>query len=302
MQKSTLSGLQDYKVLDTEEEWILYHNNFSVCSRKARVCIDELNIKAQLKHVHIMETKDCENLTKEFLKINPLATVPVLLHFGMPIYESHEQIIYLESYSSKKLSQSETVKKKKKKGSLIGEPDKNLEKYAGNCISIFTVPLFVSMLQNISIFKYIKYLFKHPDRFRASKFLAFKILAYRVFKKGSPIFKIIKSASNNLNNHFKKLDDHLEGKSWIDGDNFSLADVTWMVLFHRLSEVFLLDYFFEDKNNLKNYFERLKKRDSYQTALLDYESDEIRIGKLNLEFELDNNKNLNQYYEAIKSQ
>ena len=109
MQKPTLSGLQDYKVLDTEEEWILYHNNFSVCSRKARVCIDELNIKAQLKHVHIMETKDCENLTKEFLKINPLATVPVLLHFGMPIYESHEQIIYLESYSSKKLSQSETV-------------------------------------------------------------------------------------------------------------------------------------------------------------------------------------------------
>ena len=74
-----------------------------------------------------------------------------------------------------------------------------------------------------------------------------------------------------------------------------------MVLFHRLSEVFLLDYFFEDKNNLKNYFERLKKRDSYQTALLDYESDEIRIGKLNLEFELVNNTNLNQYYEAIKS-
>ena len=58
MKNSTLSGLQDYKVLDTEEEWILYHNNFSVCSRKARVCIDELNIKAQLKHVHIMETKD----------------------------------------------------------------------------------------------------------------------------------------------------------------------------------------------------------------------------------------------------
>lgn len=301
MQKPTLSGLQDYKVLDTEEEWILYHNNFSVCSRKARVCIDELNIKAQLKHVHIMETKDCENLTKEFLKINPLATVPVLLHFGMPIYESHEQITYLENYSSKKLSQSETVSHWIKKGSLIGEPDKNLEKYAGNCISIFTVPLFVSMLQNISILKYIKYLFKHPDRFRASKFLAFKILAYRVFKKGSPIFKIIKSASNNLNNHFKELDDHLEGKSWIDGDNFSLADVTWMVLFHRLSEVFLLDYFFEDKNNLKSYFERLKKRDSYQTALLDYESDEIRIGKLNLEFELDKNKNLNQYYEAIKS-
>ena len=300
MKNSTLSGLQDYKVLDTEEEWILYHNNFSLCSRKARICLDELSIKAQLKHIHIMETKDCENLTKEFLKINPVATVPVLLHFGAPIYESHEQITYLENHCSNKLSQGDVVDYWIKKGSLIGEPDKNLEQYAGNCISIFTVPLFVSMLRNISILKYIKYLFKHPDRFRASKFLAFKMLAYRIFKKGSPIFKIIKSASNNLNNHFKELDDHLERKSWIDGDNFSLADITWMVLFHRLSEVFLLDYFFEDKNNLKSYFDRLKKRDSYQTALLDYESDEIRMGKLNLEFELDNNKDLNFYYKTIK--
>ena len=90
MQNTELSGLQDYKILDTDVEWILYHNNFSVCSRKARVCIDELNIKAQLKHVHIMETKDCENLSNEFLKINPSATVPVLLHENYPIYESHE--------------------------------------------------------------------------------------------------------------------------------------------------------------------------------------------------------------------
>ena len=55
MQNTELSGLQDYKILDTEVEWILYHNNFSVCSRKARVCIDELSVKAQLKHIHIMD-------------------------------------------------------------------------------------------------------------------------------------------------------------------------------------------------------------------------------------------------------
>ena len=104
----------------------------------------------------------------------------------------------------------------------------------------------------------------------------------------------------SLNNHFKELDTHLEGKVWIDGENFSLADITWMVLFHRLSEVYLIDYFFDNKNNLKNYFERLKKRDSYQSALLDYTSDEIRAGKANLAFELENNKTLISYYQTIK--
>ena len=300
MSKPSLSGPQDYVVLDTNQEWILYHNNFSVCSRKARVCIDELDIPVKLKHVHIMETKDCENLNKSFLKINPLATVPVLLHFGKPIYESHKQITYLQKQSIKKLSQSKIVDFWLEKGSLVGSPDKNLDKYAGNCVSLFTIPLFVAMLKNISIFKYIKYLIKHPDRFRALNFLAFKVLAYRVFKKGSPIFKIIKSASLNLNNHFKELDIHLEGKNWIDGDNFSLADITWMVIFHRLSEVYLIEYFFMNKNNLKNYFERLKKRNSYQTALLDYTSDEIWTGKSNLAHELNNNKILISYYKNLK--
>jgi glutathione S-transferase len=35
--------------------------------------------------------------TKEpkFLNINPAGTVPVLVHNGHPIYESHEQILYI---------------------------------------------------------------------------------------------------------------------------------------------------------------------------------------------------------------
>ena len=87
------------KVLDTDKEWILYHNCFSLCSRKVRVCLKELDITADLKHIEIIETKDCENLEKKFLKINPQATVPVLLHHGKPIYESHEQIAFLEKYN-----------------------------------------------------------------------------------------------------------------------------------------------------------------------------------------------------------
>ena len=64
------------------------------------------------------------------------------------------------------------------------------------------------------------------------------------------------------------------------------------------------------KNNIKliyissvqiyKNFERLKKRDSYQSALLDYTSDEIRAGKANLAFELENNKTLISYYQTIK--
>ena len=81
MKSESLSGFQDYKVLDTDKEWVLYHNCFSLCSRKVRVCLKELDIAAELKHIDIIETNDCENLEKKFLKINPKATVPVSVSY-----------------------------------------------------------------------------------------------------------------------------------------------------------------------------------------------------------------------------
>ena len=54
MKSESLSGFQDYKVLDTDKEWVLYHNCFSLCSRKVRVCLKELDIVAELKHIDII--------------------------------------------------------------------------------------------------------------------------------------------------------------------------------------------------------------------------------------------------------
>ena len=298
--KDSLSGLQNYQVLDTSKEWILYHNCFSLCSRKVRVCLKELDIAAEQNHINIIETGDCENLDKSFLKINPQATVPVLLYKGKPIYESHKQIAFLEKFSPI-LSQSEIVDYWIERGSLVGEPNKNHEQYAGNCASIFTVPLFVTMLENISIFKFIKYLLRHPVRFRAFNFLMFKILKYKVFKRGTPLSKITKSAKKNLKIHFTALDEHMNEREWIDGEKFSLADITWMVLFHRLEESQLLSHFIKEKNNLIRYFERLKERESYNSELLDYEDDSIKNGKYKLNKALKKNKSIIDYYDYIKS-
>ena len=299
MKSKSLSGLQDYKVLSTDKEWILYHNCFSLCSRKVRVCLKELDITAELKHIDIIETRDCENLEKEFLKINPRATVPVLLHFGHPIYESHEQMSFLEKYNPI-LSKSEIVDYWFKKGSLVGEPNKNQDQFAGNCVSIFTVPLFVSMLKNISIFKFIKYFIKHPVRFRAFNFLMFKLLSFGVFKKGTPLSKISKSAGKNLNIHFNDLNIHLNEKTWIDGDKFSLADITWMVLFHRLEELQLTNHFLNERKNLASYFDRLKVRESYKSELLDYEENSIKAGRDKLNIAIESHKTLREYYDLIK--
>ena len=49
-------GKQNYKVIDTNEKWILYHNCFSLCSRKVRLCLEELEIEYKQEHIDLIET------------------------------------------------------------------------------------------------------------------------------------------------------------------------------------------------------------------------------------------------------
>ena len=299
MDKKKLSGLQDFKVFKSSYEWTLFHNDFSLCSRKVRVCLNEINIKHDLQHVHIIETSDSENLSKDFLKINPVGTVPVLLHRGFPIYESHEQIKYIESQSSNNLARSNVVDSWIKRGSLVGEPDKDFEIYAGNCIAILTPPLFISMLKNIPLYKFFKYYLNHPSKFRSSKFIMFKLFGYSVFKKNSPLYKLASLAVKNLEIHLSDLDNHLNNNVWIGGDQFSLADITWMVILHRLEEIQLFDKFSSNKKNVNEYYNNLKKRKSFIECILSFNHHSIKTGIDKLKMEISKNKNLKSYYGAI---
>ena len=76
------SGLQNNQVEETSDEWVLYHNNFSLCSRKVRFCLEELGLDYRSEQIDLIETGKYEVASKKYLKINPNATVPVLLHQG----------------------------------------------------------------------------------------------------------------------------------------------------------------------------------------------------------------------------
>ena len=64
------------------------------------MCLAELGISYKSHHIDLVETGRYENISRKFLKINPGGLVPVLVHNGHPIYESHEQIRYALSKSS----------------------------------------------------------------------------------------------------------------------------------------------------------------------------------------------------------
>ena len=75
-------GLRTDIHLPFSEEWELYHNDFSLCSKKTRVCLDELGIRYKSVHIDLIETGAYENISAHFLKLNPAGLVPLLIHNG----------------------------------------------------------------------------------------------------------------------------------------------------------------------------------------------------------------------------
>ena len=88
------AGFQPDIEVPFEQEFELYHNALSLCSMKARVCMAELGVPYASHAIDLIETGSYENISRHFLAVNPGGTVPVLIHNGHPIYESHEQIRY----------------------------------------------------------------------------------------------------------------------------------------------------------------------------------------------------------------
>ena len=91
----------------------------------------------------------------------------------------------------------------------------------------------------------------------------------------------------------------MEAKKWIAGDTFSLADITWMVLLHRLEELQLIDKLLINNKNLKKYYSLLKKRKSFTESILNFNHPSVEMGINRLKKEILKNKNLRSFYGSI---
>ena len=304
-------GLQDYKVEETNDQWVLYHNNFSLCSRKVRMCLTECQLPYRSEHVDLIETGKYEVCSKEYLKINPGATVPVLLHEGRPIYESHEQIYYLSKNldsQSQNLIPKDTTERDLmdywvRKSSIIGNPLDNLDKFAGNCVAPLTTPLFATMIQYVSYSEILKGLLSHPIKKRVLIFFILKVFGLNIFKNSSPVTKLLLKALASLRVHLQELEDHLGASRahWLASNHFSLADISWAVLFHRIEETGWIALLIEDKQNVQKYFTKIKSRPSYKEAVLDFNHPIVDKGVKDLFESIKNETNINKIHRSLRA-
>jgi glutathione S-transferase len=274
-------GIHPEITLPHTDEWELYHNSFSLCSKKLRVCMAELGIPYRSHHIHLIETGAYENVGRAYLTVNPAGLVPVLVHHGHPVYESHEEIVYAAGQAGERglalLPRDPTVKTLVDHwidcASLVGDAMKGSERRAGHCIPALTFPLFATMVRYIPYREIFRGLLTHPNKERPLFFATLKWRSVNRLPSLAPVMRIIRRARDHMGAHLDALARQLEshGGPWIAGDRLTLADVSWVVILDRLVEADWDAYFWGGgrRPTVAAYWERLIARPSYGREIVD---------------------------------
>jgi glutathione S-transferase len=274
-----------------DEPFELYHNALSLCSMKTRVCLAELEIPYKSHHIDLIETGCYENIRPRLLDVNPGGTVPVLLHNGHPIYESHEQIRYAAGFAPigvPSLVPDDAMERAEMeewidRSSLTDNPIENGDKSAGNAIPGLTLPLFCTMIEKIPFWRIAEGLLFHFDKIRPMLFSVLKLRGIAKLPKLKPAAKIIGRSRGQMAVHLDLLEERFEksGGPWIVGEQFTLADVSWLVIFERLRQADSESVFLGGGKRplLTAYWERLKQRPAYAEAILDHSHPLIEYGQ-----------------------
>ncbi len=272
-------GLHAEIALPHRAPFELWHNAFSLCSKKVRMCLAELGIEHASHHIDLVETGGYQTLSREFLAVNPAGLVPVLVHDGHPIYESHEIIRYAAAHGRGGVSlvphwtaEAEAMEHWIRKSSLTGDdPVRGIDESAGNCVPGLTIPLFAAMIADIPVTKIFEGLLFHRLKGRPMFFLALKAAGLKRLPALKPVVKVIRDSRVQMERHLDDLEAHFAGHAgaWIVGAQFTLADVSWAVIFDRLREADWTEVLENPRRpRLADWWTRIRERPAYRTAML----------------------------------
>jgi glutathione S-transferase len=270
-------GLHEERTIPHRTEFELYHNDFSLCSKKIRMCLAELRIPYVAHHVDLIETGSYETLSRDFLAVNPAALVPVLVHDGHPVYESHDILLYAAAHSAMPdalVPSDEPTRAVMQqwidRSSLTGDdPTQALEASAGNCVPGLTVPLFAAMIGDIPTHRILEGLLFHRLKQRPMVFLVLKAAGLARAPSLPPVRKVVVASRRRMAGHLDGLAQQLEasGGPWITGTQFTLADVSWAVILERLHEADWTSELVMPRPTIAAYVDRLRARDSWASAM-----------------------------------
>ena len=237
----------------------LYHNDMSVCAQKVRFALEELELEWTSRHLKLRGT---EQLTPEYLAINPKGQVPALVDDGFVVVESTVINEYLADAHGG--------------GALIpGDPRGRARMRWWTRQTDDDVHASVGLMSQAISFRH-QYLATGEENLerilkgipeearREGKRVAFTT---GLDNPGLPM------AARRTDKLLGDMDSALVDAEWLAGDVISLADVALVSYVVRVEQL-AMTMMLERRPRLQAWLDRMKQRPAYRRALVAWFNDD----------------------------
>ena len=236
----------------------LYHGGISNCSMRVRMTLVEKGLDWTSHH---LDLKKKENISDDYFGINPKGLVPTLIHDGVVHVESNEIIDYLDQAFPEP---------------SLRVPDNEAEMLEWLTLATsIHVPAVKPYVYATMMQKKLKKTAEEEKKYQAlqsneelKKFHS-KHAGANAFDDGD-----VAAAKAKLEECFSKLDKTLEGRRWIMGEQFTLADISWIPLHFVLIGC---GYPFEQHKNICRWADSFSDKKCYQEGILKWCSDFSKV-------------------------
>jgi glutathione S-transferase len=198
----------------------LFHFVLSNCSQRVRIALEEKGLEWTSHHVDIPHN---EHAGADYQRINPNGVVPTLVHDGRVILESNDIIAHLDdSFPEPPLRPADAETRSRMEQRLM-EAAAFQPAFKVLSHELVFLPFRKIGPDEIALFER-----DHNDKGLAA-FL-------RDYAEDGPVWRArVEQANADMTKTLDGLEDALSVSSWLSGDSYGLADISWVVNINRLN-------------------------------------------------------------------
>lgn len=238
----------------------LYHHGSSVCAAKVRLVLAEKELQWKGHYLDILKG---DQFDPDYMKLNPKAVVPTLVHDGRVIVEPTLICEYLdEVYPDPPLKPADPFDR----FSMCLWSKAVDEDIHPACAEVTFASTHRHTLARLPADQLARFLASTPPQSVAPTWHARKKEIVTLGFAAPGIDKPFRLYDRYL----QKIEDTLQDRKWLAGDTFSLADIGMAPYVNRLDMLAMSAMWTLRRPRLTDWFERVKSRASFRPAFFDW--------------------------------
>ena len=241
----------------------LYHNGMSTCSAKVRIALGAKGLQWKSR---VLNLRQAEVQRPEYLKLNPDAVVPTLIHDGEVVRESSVIIEYLdEVFPDPSLSPADPLGRARMRCWIV-QVDESIHPVVGTLTwALSTANVMRSMHTPEQLEAYLQGLQVADKRIRRREIFEHGIAAPTVAE-----------ALKRMDRLCGHMEQQLASGPWLMGETFTLADIALAPYLTRMDMLGLGPILWGERPRFTGWYSRLQEQPGYREGLTKWINEERR--------------------------